>query len=169
MHDFFCGWRRKLGCVTLVMALAFVGGWVRSGMRHDFVTSDTSRSRYGFTSFQGRLQLGRWTPHGNGPLLTWGSINAAESQENPVDENGAQKPFDPFEFLDVEWRWDWGGFHFGASMNRAKTRKKRVELWVVPYWSITVPLTLLSAFLLLTKPSPAFGKKVCEPIPAQGT
>jgi len=30
MREFFKGWRRTAGCVTLVMALAFLGGWVRS-------------------------------------------------------------------------------------------------------------------------------------------
>ncbi len=30
MHTVFHGWRRKLGCVTLVMALALTGLWIRS-------------------------------------------------------------------------------------------------------------------------------------------
>lgn len=30
MSDFFCGWRRKTGCITLLMALAFGGLHVRS-------------------------------------------------------------------------------------------------------------------------------------------
>ena len=35
MCHFFCGWRRKVGCVTLVMALAIVGIWIRSFQIHD--------------------------------------------------------------------------------------------------------------------------------------
>ena len=39
---------------------------------------------------------------------------------------------------------------------------------VVPYWSIVVPLTFLSAFLLLTKPRKSSPMKITEPIPAEG-
>jgi len=43
MKEFFQGWRRKIGVVTLVMALVFMAGWVRSLVVedeldfHDFV------------------------------------------------------------------------------------------------------------------------------------
>jgi hypothetical protein len=30
MSDFFHGWRRKAGFVTLLMAIVFMAGWVRS-------------------------------------------------------------------------------------------------------------------------------------------
>ena len=30
MKDFFRGWRRKAGCVTLVMACVFMAGWIRT-------------------------------------------------------------------------------------------------------------------------------------------
>jgi len=33
-----------------------------------------------------------------------------------------------------------------------RTTRVRVTYWRVPYWSIVVPLTLLSAYLLLSKP-----------------
>ena len=33
----------------------------------------------------------------------------------------------------------------------------RFELWSVPYWSLILPVTLLSAYLLLTKPRKAKG------------
>ena len=35
VREFFRGWRRKAGCVTLVMALVCVAGWVRSQMIAD--------------------------------------------------------------------------------------------------------------------------------------
>lgn len=35
MREFFRGWRRKVGCVTLVMACVLTTGWVRSiGQSH---------------------------------------------------------------------------------------------------------------------------------------
>ena len=37
MGEFFKGWRRKVGVVTLAMALVFMGGWVRSLVIDDFM------------------------------------------------------------------------------------------------------------------------------------
>ena len=52
-------------------------------------------------------------------------------------------------------------YGFGRSLN-----KKLIV--VVPYWSIIIPLTALSAFLLLTKPRKSTPKKITEPNPAEG-
>ena len=41
MREFFHGWRRKVGCVTSLMALAFTAGWVRSCTSTDFVIIPT--------------------------------------------------------------------------------------------------------------------------------
>ncbi len=39
MREFFRGWRRKVGCVTLVMACGLMGLWIRSGlMAEEFET-----------------------------------------------------------------------------------------------------------------------------------
>lgn len=37
MGEFFRGWRRKVGCLTLVMACLTMGGWIRSLFRTDEV------------------------------------------------------------------------------------------------------------------------------------
>jgi hypothetical protein len=39
MHTFFHGWRRKAGLVSLVMALAMFGLWMRSMVHYDFFAS----------------------------------------------------------------------------------------------------------------------------------
>lgn len=38
----------------------------------------------------------------------------------------------------------------------------------LPYWSITIPMTLISVFLLITKPRKSTPKKTDEPIPNEG-
>lgn len=35
MGEFFRGWRRKTGVVTLMMAMLLMGGWIGSGVTHD--------------------------------------------------------------------------------------------------------------------------------------
>jgi len=47
MRAFFSGWRRKIGCVTLLMALAFMGGWVRSLSDTDVFEAPIGESRLG--------------------------------------------------------------------------------------------------------------------------
>lgn len=37
MREFFKGWRRKVGCVTLLMALLLAVGWVRSYQDQEIV------------------------------------------------------------------------------------------------------------------------------------
>ena len=47
MGDFFHGWRRKIGVVTLVMALVFVSGWVRSLCAEDICDPRFAQLREG--------------------------------------------------------------------------------------------------------------------------
>ena len=44
-----------------------------------------------------------------------------------------------------------------------------MSVWKVPYWSVVIPLTLLSAFLLLTKPHQSTPKKCTEPTTEEAT
>ena len=43
------------------------------------------------------------------------------------------------------------GFDFGAGRSHG-AGIVRTERWAAPYWSIVMPLTFLSAYLLLSKP-----------------
>ena len=49
---------------------------------------------------------------------------------------------------EIEWQWDWAGFHFVVS----RIPNRRDEDYMIPYWCVVIPLTLISAFLLLSKP-----------------
>ena len=81
MGDFFKSWRRKIGCVALMMAAVFMMGWVRSLSDTDVFVAPIGKSRI-----------------------------------------------------------------------------------VVPYWMAVIPLTLLSAWLLLSKPNKSTQMKIIEPI-----
>jgi len=113
MSDFFFGWRRQVGLVSLMMAFVLAGGWIRSWHQHLF-----------FSCVGGQLCLRR------------GAIDFIEGDSIPskgdqiVDEDG---------ILHSPIRWS------------------------VPCWSIVWPVTLLSAFLLFTKPRKWTPKKNTEP------
>lgn len=91
MHEFFRGWKRKTGCVTLAMACVLTVGWIRSYDTEDVITVFGSqiRSRLGKVEF-------------------W-------------------------------WRKMEDGVSLGGP----------VTIMPIPYWLIIIPLTQLSANLLL--------------------
>ena len=56
MREFFRGWKRKLGCVTLVMACLAMAGWTRSYSVEDRIVVEDAG--YRISSVFGRIQ---WT------------------------------------------------------------------------------------------------------------
>jgi hypothetical protein len=126
MGEYFKPWRRKIGVVTLVMGLACLGGWARSFSVFDSVALPLPYSgNYGFVliSTNGRVWCGRiWC-------------------EEPIIPN-----------------WDASSLPLlratilpsGESVEQTFIALYRDDL--IPYSSIVVPLTLLSAWLLLSKP-----------------
>lgn len=55
-----------------------------------------------------------------------------------------------FEHPFLEWSFAWNGFGIGSSIDVLNYSKN--TLYVAPYWSLVTTLTLLSAWLLLSKP-----------------
>ena len=154
MRTFFRGWKRKLGIVALAMALMFLGVWVRSGVLMDSITTNFVVSRWKFISLCGRLWIRRQIHHENETTIEWRSSNL----RNTV---WAGTSFDPqFTEPPRHWRSDWAGFHIGSSgrhdpnMMTNISGSEKTDSYTVPYWSIVVPLTLLSACLLPLKPRP---------------
>ena len=87
MREFFRGWRRKAGCVTLVMALVFMAGWIRRLLISDIlligvaVDSDTL-----LTSTEGGLCWATYTMkfHETAPLLL---VSISRNTQRP-DQQG---------------------------------------------------------------------------------
>ena len=103
------------------------------------------------------------------PSMIWQSGKLSQIKSYELDENGVMPPIDPWESFKVDWKWDCAGFHFGSGTITRGTRKLKCEQYIVPYWSIVVPLTLLSAYLLLTKPRLSTLKKIVAPTANEGT
>ena len=168
MREFFLGWKRKVGVVMLVMALIAMGGWLRGQSYWDyFFISSHSGNNGGSLHF-----------HSSRQGLTWGKVEhfidattySASSfrvfrDTQPID----QLVLSHMEMMDgpetIDWRWKWGGFDFGKWEG---AQEINVSYWSVPYYSIVVPLTLLSAFLLLSKTRPSTPIKITEPTPGRG-
>ena len=153
MGEFFEGWRRKIGVVMLLMALVFVGGWVRSlTIQDSFLCHRDDHSGFFVNSNQG--------------CLSWNRIHELQPEQLRFADRyftGDAASFDRFLNNEVNWHWKTCGFEFGETTQH--NSRVRSEFGVVPYWSIVIPLTLLSAWLLLIKPRSSHRKKITEPIP----
>ncbi len=141
MREFFRGWRRKAGVMTLVMATVFLGAWVRNVVVTDQFELVIGDSTNYFTSTEGYF---RWTRHAQiivgDPSVMWYSVPHG-SPWQPLDEQAA---------IEWRWRWNWCLFDFGSGLFRGVAL---VE-WTLPCW-IGFPLTGLSAALLILSPPKA--------------
>lgn len=58
---------------------------------------------------------------------------------------------DPFRWSTAGWHARWGGFQFAeATINPPDVGK--LAIWIIPYWSLVIPLTVFSAGLILWRP-----------------
>lgn len=149
MKDFFYGMRRKAGVTTLVLACVFMGGWMRSRWYFD------------------RLELPNGKPHNNYVVLL-----SCHSQIGLVTSSAQSEPTDK---IVTSWRFQsealgddlWNGlpkqletdhsierfgFRYGKNSVTQLGTMFSLRLYMLPYWSIVLPLTLLAGYLILWKP-----------------
>ena len=153
MLDFFKGWRRKVGALTLVMACVFAMGWVRSRHIEDrllmrptkstLVLLKTNDSGYLFVvAHNSEEHIRQFVPG-------WTCRNAPHFHSEGLPE-------DDLDFSDGSWHIWKCGFLIGESDDYSHLGiSSPAKFCIIPKWSIIIPLTLLSAYLLLTKSRPA--------------
>ena len=157
MSEFFKGWRRQVGVVTLVMACVFAMGWVRSNAIEDqIVRKSAALTQIEFFSSHGYLVwLSSSKPYVPAKSrLSWSAI--------PAHLNGFK-----FNSYCKNTSWALRQIGFGIGNVEWSGGFNRIVL-AIPYWSIVIPLTLASAFLLLSKPRISTSKTIIEPISAEG-
>ena len=149
MGSVFHGWRRKFGLVTLLLAPFFTGGWIRSLTMTDFLFLPTGNESFGndttdaIWSANSSLVWGKffqsiWTDQFH-RSIEWGTYS-------PLGTHGlGVSPF--FHDSDTQWQWHFLGF--GVAISRSSQMN---PIWVIPYWSIVLPL-IAASILLLLKPN----------------
>ena len=142
MGEFFRGWRRKIGGVTLVMAGVFMAAWVRS-----LIVSDEFR----FVSGTHTQQIFYSDPE----FLTWVTYesNDPNSFRPALYGHYSQSNHRTFTYWgnnDVDWQVR--GLGFGTGGFTAPVGSGSRKGWFISYSLITIPLTLISFGLLLSKP-----------------
>lgn len=157
MREFFRGWRRKLGCVALVIACALCTMWLRS-----VHTADGMVVAFGPTFYEARSERG-------GVELMIHEVFSVHPEQFGLDQSRvySQKlvPIvvreDGYYEVVEETGYNWchnhqplfGGFIFSCHELDDGFSEGRIESKVIgfPYWFVTIPMTLLSAYLVLCK------------------
>lgn len=168
MRDFFKGWRRKAGLVTLVMALILEGAWMRSLYGTDLLTCGASGTttrvivKNGFVAWcikfrdpPERFELSKWT---------WQRRpNRGHAGLHPITDEISE-----WTDFDVGGRFFRQYLRFGIVFDEFRNDNHALhKICVVPCWPIALPLTLLSIYLLVSKPRSATPMKRTEPPSAE--
>ena len=140
MGDYFKPWRRKFGLLTLVTACVFAVAWVRS-----ISVVDSVRCRL-IPAVSLRLH--------SGEIYCFLTSNPRISQTDPMVSCSSDKAS---SWGKLEFEGQWGSLGFGFIQQPGRMTVG------MPYWSIVVPLTLISAWLLLSMPGKMPPKKIAEP------
>lgn len=162
MRVFFKPWRRKVSVLTLGLACVFAAIWIRcqsncesywSGNGRGYVTNEFRTSPVGLLWVRTSTTV---PDPGNGGALRW---DPGWRRLIPGDSDPTKLLFRDRK---LKSRWHWGGFDVGEL---DPSESMRIGWWLFPHWSFVVPLTLLAAYLLLSKPRQA--KKPEPPQPTE--
>jgi hypothetical protein len=166
MWRFFQPWRRKVGVSLLGMACVMMGLWIRGLVIQDsiwfgFTIQDSTFSAQAgcvvthgnvldtlSSSEKDGIVWSRWNCHGGGNLAWSPGWKTHSTQNNNF--------FDPFDALGnplkpdlLDYRWGAFGIEVGK-YHVWDAKPDTYSFWRISHFTIAIPLTLLSAWLLLT-------------------
>ena len=149
MREFFHGWPRKTGCVTLLMAIALCGEWCRTQTRVEVVERVASE-----WLFSGRGTI-IWATESNTQasrvsfMFSWYESLMERLGKHP-DSTETQ-----CDTLEVDWDclWRHGCAGFEVGRHQCVQYKTCTVRWCrIEFSSLVGLLTLLSAYLILWQP-----------------
>ena len=141
MPNYFQSSRTKYGRATLLIACILMIAWLRSFFMAECLQSRT----WQLTSFRGGLFI-----EGTCEIVdlnfSYYSVDAAYQRDAYSDPS-----------LIDSWHWRRFGFAYGEMEGLVKATDSTQHLvrglrFCMPYWSFVIPLIVLSAWLLLSKP-----------------
>jgi hypothetical protein len=155
MRAYLRGWRRKAGCVMFVIVLALVAGWARSRSTADQLCFMSGWANLGSLHNSIRFVTVP-NPEPELPPLHCACRASECAMDNPR----------------MKWRFRICGFGIGdlpydplqlRPMGAEPHDPGTITWYIVPYWSLVLPLTVLSTLLLWPQREP---KTVPESPPA---
>lgn len=139
MREFFRGWQRKVGVLTLVTACVLTAGWI--GSTKELLAMTWPRSSHSTEAIVSA-----------GGLVSWQTRIDCDPVEQSVRWHSQSliPEFNRFRDPSTEWQLDILGILVGVLPSEANGGTA-VVIRVVPYWLLVVPVTLASAWLLLSQ------------------
>lgn len=157
MREFLRGWRRKAGIASLIFALVFFGLYIRSFGKLRLIQIPTGRfTSYWLSAWDSKLWWGSTLPHGEMSLPPDWNLIFDENVEVSL-EYLITKEFE--KESEIKWEWKALGFGVGHFERDPSMRQCgfRLSLWMLPCWAFVIPLTIISAYLMI--PSRTAAKK----------
>lgn len=155
MRDLFCGWKRKIGVLSLLAACLFIVLWLRSFENHESLYLTLWHFRSGVISVDSKF--GIFSGHANNQAsgFAWFTLPSASAYGTA---NGSPLPVDASIVFNVHdgngneflWRRRISGFEIGL-IKPVFNSTARLRFVFIPYWSLVVPLILSSTWLMLSK------------------
>ena len=152
MGIFFRGWRRKLGLITLVLAMALFVCWGRSFTKVDrFRVAARTFVFHRICAVRGALISQRVSAS---VPSTWSHQfkDEAPAMFDEYAEGHAERTFSLLlEHEDpIAWDWQFAGLGRGLQNHETSSGTLRQQVTALSYWWLITPLTLLSGWLILT-------------------
>ena len=154
--SYFKPWRRKIGVLTLVMACMVTAGWVRSLSTIDMLAFPARLLNYTLVS-------------GEGSFGVTGNFVFNFRQVSRLENGREIKRVEIIRIVKQPNRAEFGWWKFEGvefRLFRSSSTSDGV-IPMIPYWSIVIPLTVISAYLLLSKPrtkkSPGTVREIIPP------
>ncbi|HEY4263269.1 MAG TPA: hypothetical protein VGM98_24115 [Schlesneria sp.] len=139
MRNFFNGWRRKVGCALLLVAIGFGALCVRSQLVEDNVSISTGSRSHLLTSLYDRL-IWEVSDPASDQTIVWSSQPADYQWLSPWVTRGLLP------------KYEFAGLEYGSAEPAGADGTGFYRWVIVPYAWIILSCTLLSAYLILMKP-----------------
>ena len=170
MGDFFQGRRQKVGVVTLTLACVFAAAWVRSIGREEGVYFDSKGQTPLMICSRNHFLTIIFARHFTRPVvftqlkLRW--FDQACSEE--TNEEYWTLANAGFTNVVTKAR-TLGGIMIGSAFDTSLSNPLKRWFISFSYWLITIPFTVVSAYLLVSKPKSSTLKKPVDPNVIDGT
>ena len=152
MCTFFRPFRRKLGVLLLVVACGFMVGWIRGSVVADLMRIATGNDgSFNLLLRRGYIVLSfEQFPRKCGPTTSSYVAMTPANADQWYSLEG-HNPKVSVQACGFKWsKYD----EVVASSPAGEPFIIQTTMLTLPYWSIVIPLTMLSAWLLLGKPRP---------------
>lgn len=144
MSEVFQSWRRKAGCVLLVMTIALLGTWMRSLALWDAIEFRSFGSYHVLIAEHGRLF---WATENQSKVL----VNECKHNTLPSSGDVLDRWLSDSIWDKCRWQNQIAVVKYGyleSSINMTQIPRK-LRWCQAPFWSLVLPLTLITANLIL--------------------